>query len=49
MFSGGISNVTRQYDGKRRSSRICSVVGAALARVAVQAFWQPLNASKLLQ
>src|SRR5262252_9215414 len=26
MFSGGISNVTRQYDGKRRSSRICSVV-----------------------
>jgi len=24
--SGGISNVTRQYDGKRRSSRICSVV-----------------------
>src|SRR5580658_2256115 len=25
MFSGGISNVTRQYDGKRRSSRICSV------------------------
>src|SRR5262249_14017873 len=26
MFSGGISNVTRQYDGKCRSSRICSVV-----------------------
>src|SRR5271156_5921931 len=25
MFSGGTSNVTRQYDGKRRSSRICSV------------------------
>jgi hypothetical protein len=23
--------------------------GAALARAAVQAFWQPLNASKLLQ
>src|SRR5580698_4745765 len=26
MFSGGISNVTRQYDGKRRSSPICFVV-----------------------
>jgi hypothetical protein len=33
MFSGGISNVTRQYDGKRRSSRICSVADVGSERV----------------
>jgi hypothetical protein len=32
MFSGGKSNVTRQYDGKRRSSRIWSVVNVLSVR-----------------
>jgi hypothetical protein len=38
MFSGGISKVTRQYDGKRRSSRICSVVNVLSERFMV---WTP--------
>src|SRR6202044_1248097 len=38
MFSGGISNVTRQYDGRRRSSRICSVADVRSERFMV---WTP--------
>src|SRR5271166_2439935 len=38
MFSGGISNVTRQYDGKRCSSRICSVADVPSERFMV---WTP--------
>src|SRR5271156_4184265 len=38
MFSGGISNVTRQYDGKRRSSRVCCVADVPSERFMV---WTP--------
>ena len=33
MFTGGMSKVTRQYDGRRRSSRICPVVKCRLGAV----------------